>query len=43
MIFIPSVDGISHSPLEYSRPEDLERGANVMLEALFRIDEGELN
>src|SRR5262249_32305755 len=29
MIFIPSVGGISHSPEEFSRPEDIENGANV--------------
>ncbi len=39
MIFIPSVDGISHSPQEYSRPEDVANGANVLLHALLRLDE----
>jgi len=39
MIFIPSVDGISHSPKEYSRPEDIANGANVLLHALLRLDE----
>jgi len=38
MIFIPSVGGISHSPKEYSRPEDIENGANVLLESLRRVD-----
>jgi beta-ureidopropionase / N-carbamoyl-L-amino-acid hydrolase len=32
MIFVPSIDGISHSPGEKSLPEDLERGANVLLD-----------
>jgi N-carbamoyl-L-amino-acid hydrolase len=32
MIFIPSIDGMSHSPGEKSLPEDLERGANVLLD-----------
>jgi N-carbamoyl-L-amino-acid hydrolase len=39
MIFIPSIGGISHSPKEFSRPRDIENGANVLLEALLRIDQ----
>jgi N-carbamoyl-L-amino-acid hydrolase len=38
MIFIPSVGGISHSPREFSRPADIERGANVLLHALLALD-----
>lgn len=38
MIFIPSVGGLSHHPDEYSRPEDVEAGANVLLGALLRAD-----
>ena len=38
MIFIPSVGGISHSPREFSRPEDIENGANVLLQALLKLD-----
>lgn len=38
MIFIPSVGGISHSPKEFSRPEDIENGANVLLLALLALD-----
>jgi N-carbamoyl-L-amino-acid hydrolase len=38
MIFVPSVAGISHSPKEYSRPADIENGANVLLESLRRLD-----
>ena len=34
MVFIPSVGGLSHHPDEYSRPEDIEAGANVLLGAL---------
>jgi N-carbamoyl-L-amino-acid hydrolase len=37
MIFIPSKDGISHSPAEYSRPEDIEAGANVLLQTALRL------
>ena len=42
MIFIPSVGGISHSPKEYSRPQDVENGANVLLQAVLRLDQGAL-
>jgi len=38
MIFIPSAGGISHSPLEFSRPEDIRDGASVLFETLLRID-----
>ena len=38
MIFIPSVDGISHSPKEYSRPRDITNGADVLLGALLAMD-----
>jgi N-carbamoyl-L-amino-acid hydrolase len=40
MIFIPSVDGISHSPKEHSRPGDIENGANVLLHTILEIDQG---
>ena len=38
MIFIPSVDGISHSPDELSRPSDIEAGANVLLQTVLATD-----
>ena len=37
MIFIPSPDGLSHSPKECLRWEDLEKGANLLLAALLRL------
>ena len=37
MIFIPSVGGISHSPDEYTRPEDLENGIDIMREVLRKL------
>jgi N-carbamoyl-L-amino-acid hydrolase len=40
MIFIPSKDGISHAPREYSRPADIENGANVLLHTLLQLDLG---
>ena len=36
MIFIPSKDGISHNVNEYSSPEDIEAGANVLLNAALK-------
>jgi acetylornithine deacetylase/succinyl-diaminopimelate desuccinylase-like protein len=38
MIFIPCVDGISHSPLEMIDWEDLEKGANLLLHTLLRLE-----
>jgi N-carbamoyl-L-amino-acid hydrolase len=38
MIFIPSIGGISHSPKEFSRPKDIENGANVLLAAVMKLD-----
>jgi beta-ureidopropionase / N-carbamoyl-L-amino-acid hydrolase len=40
MIFVPSKDGRSHSPLEYTSDEDVERGANVLLLTLLRLAAG---
>ena len=37
MIFIPSPDGISHSPAERVDWGDLEKGANVLLRTLVRL------
>lgn len=37
MIFIPSRAGVSHSPAEYSSPEELETGANVLLHAALKL------
>ncbi len=43
MIFIPSVGGISHSPKEYSRPEDIVNGVNVLLHTILKIDRSALD
>ena len=40
MIFIPSVGGISHSPKEFSKPEDVANGASVLLNAVIAADNG---
>ncbi len=39
MIFIPSRDGISHSPLEFSEWEACVNGANVLLRAALKMAE----
>jgi N-carbamoyl-L-amino-acid hydrolase len=38
MIFIPSIGGISHAPKEFSRPQDIENGANVLLQTVLNFD-----
>ncbi|HZE72609.1 MAG TPA: Zn-dependent hydrolase [Pyrinomonadaceae bacterium] len=38
MIFVPSIGGISHSPREFSRPQDIANGANVLLHTLLKLD-----
>ena len=37
MIFTPSVGGISHNVKEYTAPEDIEAGANVLLNVLLEL------
>jgi N-carbamoyl-L-amino-acid hydrolase len=39
MIFIPSIGGISHAPKEFSRPQDITNGANVLLHAVLSADQ----
>ena len=39
MIFIPSKDGISHSPKEYSSPEDIANGAEVLYRTVLLLDQ----
>lgn len=43
MIFVPSRDGISHSPREFSKPQDITNGANVLLLSLLKLDAINLN
>ncbi len=38
MIFVPSKDGISHSPKEYTSPDDMANGANVLLRTILTLD-----
>jgi N-carbamoyl-L-amino-acid hydrolase len=37
MLFVPSIGGITHNPLEYSTPEQLARGAQVLLDAVVTL------
>lgn len=37
MIFIPSVDGISHNPKEFSRWDDVVTGTNILLRAIMDV------
>lgn len=36
MIFVPSKDGISHNPAEYTSADDLEKGGNVLLRSVLK-------
>jgi N-carbamoyl-L-amino-acid hydrolase len=37
MVFVPSVAGISHNPAEYTAPDDLVAGANVLLHVVLAL------
>ena len=39
MIFVPSVNGVSHAPEEYSTQEDCANGAQVLLNLLLLADQ----
>jgi N-carbamoyl-L-amino-acid hydrolase len=38
MLFVPSIDGVSHSPRERTEERDLINGANALLGATLRLD-----
>lgn len=38
MIFVPSVNGISHSPKEFTKTVDMTNGTNVLLQTILSID-----
>ncbi len=42
MIFVPSVNGVSHSPKEFTTPQDMANGASVLLKTVLAIDDGAL-
>lgn len=37
MIFIPSVDGLSHNPMEYTNISDIEKGTALLVEVLYKL------
>ncbi|MFK8024003.1 MAG: Zn-dependent hydrolase [Ilumatobacter sp.] len=39
MVFTPSVNGISHNVTEYTEPEDLDAGSNVLLDVMLELAE----
>ena len=42
MIFVPSVNGVSHSPKEFTSPEDMANGASVLFRTVLALDDGAL-
>lgn len=38
MIFVPSRGGISHSPKEYTSPQDMANGASVLYHTILKLD-----
>jgi N-carbamoyl-L-amino-acid hydrolase len=42
MIFVPSVNGVSHSRKEFTSAEDMANGASVLLRTVIEIDGGGL-
>ena len=38
MIFVPSKGGISHSPLEFTPPDQVANGAEVLYRAILNLD-----
>jgi len=39
MIFVPSVEGISHNPAEFTDPDDLVTGSNILLQVLIELSQ----
>ena len=42
MIFVPSAGGISHAPEEFTQPQDVVNGANVLLRSVLQLDSQKL-
>ena len=42
MVFVPSRDGISHNPAEFTEPEDLVAGGDVLLRTMLTLDSMDL-
>lgn len=43
MIFVPSKNGVSHNPEEYTSPEDCAIGAEVLMQSVLRYDQMRAN
>lgn len=43
MIFVPSKNGVSHAPDEYTSPQDMANGASVLLQTILGLDKLKLN
>lgn len=41
MIFVPSVAGLSHNVKEYTHDHDIENGANILLQIIHELAQGE--
>ncbi len=41
MVFVPSVNGLSHNPAEHTDAADIEAGANVLLQVLLALTDQE--
>ena len=39
MIFVPSRNGVSHNKEEYTKPEELSNGADVLCNTILCMDE----
>ena len=37
MVFVPSVEGISHNPAEFTEPKDMVLGTNILLQVLIEL------
>ena len=42
MIFVPSVNGVSHSPKEFTSAQDMANGASVLYRTVLEVDGGAL-
>jgi len=43
MIFVPSKNGVSHAPDEYTSPQDMANGVSVLLQTILHLDKMQLN
>lgn len=43
MLFVPSVDGVSHNEAEYTKDKDLVAGVDMLTEVVARLANGELD